>query len=120
MDGTFGINFEGSNENLITRNSIYSNGVGIYIEFHCDNNYFTCNNLINNDRNANFFFCYEPLPKWSYKPGFNTWNRNYWSDWSSPVPKPIKGVLHVIFGPLTLPLSWYQFDMNPAAEPYDW
>ena len=105
--------------NLIKRNNVYSNsGVGIYIEGSLRND-FTENNLMDNGDNAWFWeqtiigYPYSPL-----RPCYNVWDKNYWSDWSLPTPKPIKGVLTVWWSSLYIDFHWFMFDKHPAMEPY--
>ncbi|MEA2054112.1 MAG: NosD domain-containing protein [Candidatus Thermoplasmatota archaeon] len=103
-----------SNNNVVTWNEVYSNGVGIYLEFYCENNHIKYNNLIDNDRNAYFWFFEQPFP--------NVWDRNYWSDWSLSTPKPVKGTLDVVIDVFRFSflfrIPWFMFDKHPAMEPY--
>ena len=118
--GTIGVNYEGSTHNVVARNDIYGNDVGIYWESGCKNNYFTYNNLVDNSENAYFWTSLEigdpdfPL----HRPCQNIWNRNYWSDWTTSVPKPIQGMLTVWLSSFYIDLPWLTFDKHPAAEPH--
>ena len=111
LDGTLGANYEGSTNNVVINNSIYSNGVGIYLEFHCENNYIKYNNFIDNNKNAYFWF-YE-------KVFYNLWDKNYWSDWNLPAPKPIRGSFDIVIFRFLIRIPWFMFDMHPATEPYE-
>jgi len=115
MRGTLGINFKGSINNIVTNNSIYSNSIGVYMEFHCEDNRIAYNNIVNNDRNAYFWFYKKPF--------LNMWDRNYWSDWTLESPKPIIGILDVIMDVFIFyfifPIPWLMFDKHPAMEPYE-
>jgi len=118
--GTIGVNYEGSTHNVVTRNNIHGNGVGIYWESGCKNNYFTYNNIVDNSENAYFWTSLEigdpdfPL----HRPCQNIWNRNYWSDWTTSVPKPIRGMVTVWLSSFYIDLPWLTFDKHPATEPY--
>ncbi|MDD3492906.1 MAG: right-handed parallel beta-helix repeat-containing protein [Candidatus Thermoplasmatota archaeon] len=120
LDGTIGVNYEGSTHNVVTRNNIHGNGVGIYWESGCKNNYFTYNNIVDNSENAYFWTSLEigdpdfPL----HRPCQNIWNRNYWSDWTTSVPKPIRGMVTVWLSSFYIDLPWLTFDKHPATEPY--
>ncbi len=76
LDGRGSYTF--SSNNIITYNNIHENSVGIYMEDFTKDNQLIYNNLINNDRNAYFFFGAGPFP--------NIWDANYWSDWNLPLP----------------------------------
>jgi parallel beta-helix repeat protein len=105
--------------NSISRNNIYSNGVGIYIDSSIENT-FAENNLIENGYNAWFwettlisYPLYCPLCACH-----NIWDNNYWDDWKLPTPKPIEGMLTVWWGSLYIDLQWFMFDKHPAMQPY--
>ncbi|MBC7129498.1 MAG: right-handed parallel beta-helix repeat-containing protein [Thermoplasmatales archaeon] len=104
--------------NVITKNNIYSNYVGIYWELYCGNNYFTYNNL---DNSVNAFFWDEIH---IFDPGFpfhiylNILYKNYWSDWNFKIPKPIKGIFTICFPRDYYNVLWFNFDWHPALEPY--
>jgi hypothetical protein len=63
------------------------------------------NNFINNSRNAFFYTDFF---------SFERWDGNYWDDWRGFGPK-------IIFGLIEKPIlsPWFNFDWNPAREPYD-
>ena len=108
LDGRGSYTF--SSNNIITYNNIHENSVGIYMEDFTKDNQLIYNNLINNDRNAYFFFGAGPFP--------NIWNANYWSDWNLPLPKPIKGTADFDFERFWIRIPWFMFDKHPAMEPY--
>jgi len=99
-----------SSNNVVTHNNIHENSVGIYMEDFTKDNQLIYNNLINNDRNAYFFFGAGPFP--------NTWDANYWSDWNLPLPKPIKGTADFDFERFWIRIPWFMFDKHPAMKPY--
>ncbi len=128
-----------SNENLFTQNYISDNLMGLYL-YESHKNIITHNNFINNSFPLEFFdeipfglvkFFLKRLLSQHATFGssyFNNWNGNYWDDWSSVLPKPIKGIferrtMSVFYGiipipfPPTIPL--WNFDWHPAKEPYD-
>jgi len=111
IEGNLGPN-DPAERNVVTRNSIHDNGVGVYLEGFATNNDILDNNIIDNDRSAFFQFSEQPLP--------NRWKGNYWSDATMSSFYTVKGTLGVQFFVFTLWFPWYQFDMNPATEPYDW
>ena len=120
LDGTIGVNYEGSTHNVVTHNNIHGNDVGIYWESRCVNNYFTYNNFVDNSENAYFWTSLEigdpdfPL----HRPCQNIWNRNYWSDWTTSIPKPIQGMVTVWLSSFYIDLPWFAFDKHPAMGPY--
>ena len=99
-----------SSNNVVTHNNIHGNSVGIYMEDFTKDNQLIYNNLINNDRNAYFFFGAGPFP--------NIWDANYWSDWNLPLPKPIKGTADFDFERFWIRIPWFMFDKHPAMQPY--
>ena len=119
LEGTHGVNYKGSLENIFKYNNISSNSVGIYLESSCRKNIIEYNNF-NNHLNAYFW-----LSRWFFEqPYHNTWYANYWSSWHLPTPKPIKGVLNIIIRPpfdlpwFSFSIYWLNFDFHPALHPY--
>jgi len=105
-------------ENVVIKNNIHHNGVGIYLRLGRKNS-FTMNNLIHNGKNAGFkqsFWLWDGNPLF---PLHNTWLSNYWSDWKVPLPKPIKGHLWFVTNLFLLDLPWFYFDWRPAMQPYE-
>jgi len=114
----------GEHFNLIKRNDVYSNAdYGIYVERSLYN-VFTQNNLINNGRNA--WFWYHVIignPSLPIRPCHNRWFNNYWDDWKSTLPKPVVGLLDVDVDLFDRYIciwsgSWLNFDWHPALEPW--
>ena len=114
----------GEHFNLIKRNDVYSNAdYGIYVERSL-HNIFTQNNLINNGRNA--WFWYHVIignPSLPIRPCHNRWFNNYWDDWKSTLPKPVVGLLDVDVDLFDRYIciwsgSWLNFDWHPALEPW--
>ena len=96
VEGTYRIPWCKNKNNVIKRNSIYSNSIGIYFE-DGRNNYFIENNLMNNDINAYFELLINIQDPNPIRPLYNLWLRNYWDDWNLSLPKPIKGrLLHLL------------------------
>ncbi len=121
IKGTTGVKYEGSIYNVVTRNNIHENGVGIYWQSGCKNNYFTYNNLVDNSVNA-YFWAIVEIGNPEFPPHApsqnNRWDKNYWSNWRLPLPKPIRGTLTVLLPVFYVNLPWFVFDMHPAMEPY--
>jgi parallel beta-helix repeat protein len=107
-----GIQVEGIG-NTISRNNITHNsefGISLDLFGSSKNNFITENNLIENGVNAYF---------WVRILSFNIWYKNYWSDWSLPIPKPIFGKILLPLGPFySLILPWINFDWHPVTTPY--
>ena len=122
MDGSYRMPWTKSHDNIISGNNVYSNSdIGMYLEDSREN-YIIKNNFINNGMNAYFSLFIETDDPNPPRPIHNTWDNNYWSDWSLPTPKPIKGELEI-----SIPLlgnyhgvnfHWFMFDKHPAMEPY--
>jgi len=93
--------------NIITKNMISKNLVGVRIEYS-SNTTISSNNFIKNRFREALFVGKEFLQN------KNTWDENYW-DRSRVLPKPIFGMK----GNLFVLLPWLQFDWKPALEPYD-
>ena len=96
--------------NYIIHNNIINNKqIGIYVCF-TEENYISYNNFIDN---GNYNACFEQLreDKFSVK-----WNKNYWNDNNGESYHIIPGYVYFIF---TFGVKWYNFDWNPAKEPYD-
>jgi len=108
-NNNLGIKLYDSNRNLISGNNIVKNQLGI--ELWISYSKVIENNFIENNQNV-YYNCF-----------FNRWIRNYWDDWNSLLPRPIKG--KGVFEYLSIILSreisipWVQFDWLPAKEPYD-
>jgi parallel beta-helix repeat protein len=85
----------------IVHNEIINNEYGICIR--TDGNFVSCNNFIDNGRQASFIATIN-----------NEWDANYWSD-SLRGPYIIWGRIGIIFNLI----PWIDFDYNPAQEPYD-
>jgi len=53
------------------------------------------------------------------------WSQNYWSDWNSTKPRPIPGILHILFGGIfgleyPLPVPVREYDPDPVQNPYNY
>jgi parallel beta-helix repeat protein len=120
-DNVIGINFGRSGRlNDILENSISDNDYGILTEKPEDlsdtklTNYIYHNNFINNDNNVYY-----------YKN--NQWDSNYWDKWIGVkhpllrfLPYRIPGApLKVGSGIIPFLSLYFNFDWNPAKEPYD-
>ncbi|UCD13774.1 MAG: right-handed parallel beta-helix repeat-containing protein [Thermoplasmatales archaeon] len=112
----WGIEIIDSSDYLISRNNITNNQIGINLIWHSFG-IVKENNFIENGRSVD------------YDIFFNRWIRNYWDDWDSLLPRPIKGkctfvnlslLLSDIFKKnVDISIPWVQFDWCPAEEPYD-
>jgi parallel beta-helix repeat protein len=128
-----------SNENLFTQNYISNNLMGLYL-YKSHKNFITCNNFINNSFPLEIFdripfkliqfFLKRLLSQHATfcSSFFNRWNDNYWDDWSSVFPKPIKGIIErstisIFYGVIPIPspptIPLWNIDWHPAKEPYD-
>ena len=102
------------------------NNDGIYI-YAGSKNTITNNNFISNNRHAFFEHMFANavlslIPILVYRR--NYWNNNYWDDWTTPYPRPIRGEWTVLFGFIVYfaalgPVPYWQFDWHPAQKPYD-
>jgi len=106
----YGIHFIFSNRNIISKNIIKYNKVGISVYPDSRGNIVTKNNFGNNTVDASFlskiYIFDKPRTKWL---------RNYWGQ-ARTLPYPIFGKR----GPSFLPkIQWVEFDWRPAQEPYD-
>jgi parallel beta-helix repeat protein len=112
----------------IQQNEIRNNEVGIKLDTSITN--IKHNNLINNDKQVevsmDFLLILFPL-YWYYR---NDWINNYWDDWTTGNPMRIKGRANLyililkIHPKLTTELKigflpYFEYDKNPATEPYD-
>jgi len=128
---SWGINIESNwaisreENNVVKRNTIYSNYDGIFIE-QSINNVITENNIMDNYNNAGFTGGIVIERGYEYNPDrpcHNIWEGNYWSDWNFTLPKPISGRLEIctpIFPGRMFLFPWLNFDWHPATEPYEW
>jgi parallel beta-helix repeat protein len=107
-----GINLEGNNNtiqwNEFTECLYY--GISVHLG---RNNEIHFNNFIKNNISAYF--------RWD-SPRFclNHWNKNYWDNHHTILPKIIPGIIQ--YGDPHFPngnISWFQFDWLPSKEPYD-
>ena len=126
-----------SNENLFTQNYISNNLMGLTLG-KSHKNFITRNNFINNSFPLEFFdripFILRLILKRLLSQHaifsssfFNHWDGNYWDDWSSVFPKPIKGTIErstmsIFYGVISIPsppiIPLWNFDWHPAKEPY--
>ena len=95
-----------SNRNKFYRCNISDSLYGVILALSHDNKFFE-NNFIGNLEDVYF-----------YNSFFNTWLRNYWSNWNSLIPKPLKGCIYIDFD-VNLHLPMINFDLIPAKKPYD-
>ena len=127
-----GIVIQFSNENIISRNHIFSNqgtGIELYISdinvveknsieknmngiklYESNMNIISNNNFIKNIRNVHFLDCKG-----------NRWASNYWGR-PRILPKIIKGSVTLVepgFGYPGKYMPWLNFDIFPAKRPYD-
>ncbi|MCK5300955.1 MAG: right-handed parallel beta-helix repeat-containing protein [Thermoplasmatales archaeon] len=93
--------------NIITKNMISKNLVGVRIEYS-SNATISSNNFIKNRFREALFVGKVFLQN------KNIWDENYWNR-PRVLPKPIFGIK----GKLFVLLPWINFDWHPAQEPYD-
>jgi parallel beta-helix repeat protein len=117
-DNNIGVIIQDSSHHNIYGNTFMNNekGIALYRSQDC---IITHNNFINNTVHGFFryFFFLQKRPR-------NNWVGNYWDDWHSMLPKPIKGTKEWLLFVLrpgavyTIPFKWVNFDWHPATEPY--
>ena len=120
IDNMFAINPAGFSINdVISLNNISGSIFGIFA-LNCFNYKIIKNNFIGNLRNAGFGYYLFELFVFGFKyksirdiRSTIKWDGNYWNKPRS-FPKPIFGRL-----PPSGFIPWFQFDLNPAQEPYD-
>jgi parallel beta-helix repeat protein len=133
----YGIYLNSSSDITLTGNTISDNGMGIVV--HSSSSTITGNNLSNNHVFAirliysystkilknNFFDDMQTKEFALFRYSLinilkrNTWNQNYWSI-PRILPKLIQGSMAVIVLPIPwFLIPWFDFDWNPAQEPYD-
>lgn len=111
-----GIEIEGIGNVICNNNISYNTQCGIYLSSFlgtdCKQNVIKENNFIKNGINA--YFDVKLL-------SLNVWFRNYWSDWHSFFPKPIRGECIIISMPMSrIRVPWLNFDWMPSTKPYEW
>ncbi|UCF50051.1 MAG: right-handed parallel beta-helix repeat-containing protein [Thermoplasmatales archaeon] len=124
----YGIGLFSSNGNIITGNIIENCGKGIWL-IGAIKNKITKNTFRNNFLHGIFIkssflniitknnFLNNPDHIYFNKSSYNLYFRNYWDDWSSLGPRPIKGTRYWVFLDKTSP--WTTYDLRPAKEQYD-
>jgi parallel beta-helix repeat protein len=107
-----GLHLNGSNLNIIC-NNISNSNTGLYLG-NARNTKISMNNFIGNDVNSYFkvviFFQIR-----------NRWDSNYYDSWSGFGPFIFRGLLYFRwdFYDIYFEFDWFEFDQNPAKEPYD-
>ena len=104
-----GLHIYYSNENNVTNNNIQMNINGIKLD-DSNSNTISNNNFVGNLKNVFFMDC-----------NGNKWAGNYWGR-SRILPKIITGAITIVdpgFGTPGKYLPWFNFDWNPAKEPYE-
>jgi parallel beta-helix repeat protein len=101
--------------NIVTGNNIIKNRGNGVITAYCFKNKITKNNIIGNDNNACIYAAR------LIHLHLNTWDANYWGE-PKDAPFPIDGRYFLItlipFGDMK-EFSFFNYDKNPADEPYD-
>ncbi|UCD13227.1 MAG: right-handed parallel beta-helix repeat-containing protein [Thermoplasmatales archaeon] len=85
------------------------------------NNTVSCNNFINNIRNANdVFYIFSLRDIFKIRKYGNVWDGNYWGK-PRPLPKIIFGYFRFERSPPNpaIPILFFNVDWHPAREPYD-
>ena len=114
-----GVLIQDSQNDVITGNTFMNNDCGVFL-FLSSNCRINNNNFINNTNHSffRFFIGFQKHPR-------NNWTGNYWDDWHSSLPRPIRGTNELILFVLrpgavyTLPFPWFNIDWHPAKEPYN-
>jgi len=119
QDNNIGVFIQHSGNHRIIGNTFTHNdkGIALFISQDCS---ITNNNFINNTIQGSFqyFILLQKHPR-------NNWDGNYWDDWHSMLPKPIKGTKEWILFALrpgavyTIPFKWVNFDWHPTKQPYE-
>jgi len=117
-DNKNGIVLQNARNDTVTGNIFMDNefGISLLLTSDCDINQ---NNFIHNTNQSFFeyFFFFQIFPH-------NNWNENYWDDWHSVLPKPIRGAkefIYIILRPgmyYSISVPWINFDWHPAQTPY--
>jgi len=105
----YGFKIEYSNYNIISNNEIKDNQNGIYLH-DSNENFIKNNNFLENNKNADFLDSKNTL-----------WNSNYWGK-SRIFPKIIIGSITIRppgWGTPGVYFLWINIDWIPAKEPYD-
>ncbi len=111
FNNSIGLTLGDGQGNDIRGNTFQNNRQGLQIVI-TGNNRIHRNNFIQNDEDA--FFSYFLF----YHNGRNYWYHNYWDNHLLPIPKLIWGE-KVFFMPFTFyNISWVQFDVFPALQPF--
>jgi len=108
--------------NLVENNLIRDNEMGVMLLTGSRNNVISNNNLISNTKNAWFSLVISLAEPIQPRILGNTWDGNYWGDWSGESPYPVEGYvqIHVQWLVFSINIPWRMYDENPADEPYDW
>ena len=111
----FGVKLQLSLDNVINKNDIKDNGIGVGV-YYCFKTKITENNFHNNEKDGSW---QNKLREFILIPLRNKWDSNYWNE-PRTNPKPIKVYIYLgALGALPITVPWPQFDWNPAQEPYD-
>jgi len=114
-NNTNGIYLEEGNQNMIKRNILKNNNRGLFSSYSIKNT-IEENNFIGNDEQAKFT---KLLRRGFINP--NNWESNYWEDWKGFFIKLIPGVFYIPNGLIfALFIPWFEFDLNPVSNPYDY
>ncbi|MFE3845623.1 nitrous oxide reductase family maturation protein NosD [Thermoplasmatota archaeon] len=128
-NNTIGISDGGSSSNYsIFQNEISNNKIGIRLDTSITT--IKHNNLINNDKQVEVTMDFLMIAFSTYLIYRQDWISNYWDDWTTENPRPIKGRANIyililrIHPKLTTPikiaiLPYFEYDENPAQDPYD-
>jgi len=117
--------YNGKFDSVIEHNHFQNNGVGIHLLI--TRSTIQKNNFVGNTQHIDLYkgatFLLIPiLPLFRQR-----WRNNYWDDWNSTQPRPIRGEwgLH-IFMPIPKPyalliamIPYVEYDWRPSQQPYD-
>ena len=109
--GGNGIRLQKSRYNIISKNNLSKNRIGIsildynqYSSLAFSMNIIKKNNFLNNKKDTSFLGSI-----------WNFWMANYWNE-SRNLPKPIFGLIEIFHN---IFIKWLNIDWHPAKEPYD-
>jgi len=128
IENTNGIYLEKSSWNDISVNILEGNDGSIWFKSHSKQNTIARNDIKNNSKSGLLLDCFcnknsihhnvfmkNPLHAYFINSFSNSWNKNFWDNWSGSESKIIYGRIGLIYAII----PWINFDRNPALKPYD-
>ena len=102
----------------IEYNEFRNNDEGLSVD-NCNGVTIQSNNFIDNKKHADFVRQGQAIDFFDYYNLKQNWHSNYWDNWKSILPKPILGKIRLWFLYVPIPIFVFEYDLNPASEPYD-